>query len=167
MKVVPSLAVCLVVAVAGVAPTMAHDPKTPPPTPPPPVAAATAGTPAAAVESFHAALAAGDRDRALSWLDTQVVIFESGGAEMSRDEYASHHLESDMAFVGATKTEVIDRQAQAAGDAAWVLSRTHTTGQFRDRAVDVDGVETMVLRRVSGEWRIVHIHWSSNARKSP
>ena len=124
------------------------------------------GTPAAAVEAFHSALAAGDRDRALAWLDPKVVIFESGGAEMSREEYASHHLESDMAFVAATKTEVVDRQAQAAGDTAWVLSRTRTTGQFRDRPVDADGVETVVLQRDGGQWRIIHIHWSSYARKS-
>ena len=165
MKLAHCLRSCLFVVAVGGSAAMAHDPKaTPPATPPAPSAAA--GTPAAAVEAFHSALSAGDRERALSWLDPEVVIFESGGAEMSREEYASHHLESDMAFVGATKTEVVDRQAQSAGDTAWVLSRTRTTGQFRDRPIDADGVETMVLQRDGGQWRIVHIHWSSLARKS-
>jgi ketosteroid isomerase-like protein len=118
------------------------------------------------VEGFHAALASGDRAAALDCLDEKVIIFEGGGAEMSREQYASHHLESDMAFVAATQTDVVDRQAGAAGDVAWVLSRTRTTGQFRDQAIDADGVETMLLRRSEGRWRIVHIHWSSQARKA-
>ena len=166
MKLARCLGSCLFVVVVGGSAAMAHDPKATPPATPPAAPAAEAGTPAAAVEGFHASLAAGDRERALSWLDPKVVIFESGGAEMSREEYASHHLESDMAFVGATKSEVVDRQAHSASDTAWVLSRTRTTGQFRDRPIDSDGVETMVLQRDAGQWRIVHIHWSSYARKS-
>jgi ketosteroid isomerase-like protein len=143
-----------------------HDPK--PAAAPTPEAprVAVAGSPAAAVEAFHSALAAGNREEALRWLDPQVVIFESGGAEMSRDEYAGHHLGGDMEFVGAVKTEVLDRQAHSEGDVAWVLTRARTTGQFRERDLDVDGVETMVLRRAGGQWRIVHVHWSSAARKS-
>ena len=166
MKVARCLGTCLFVIATGAAAASAHDPKAAVPAPPPAPPAAAAGTPAAAVEGFHSALAVGDRERALAWLDPKVVIFESGGAEMSREEYASHHLESDMAFVAATKAEVVDRQAQAAGDTAWVLSRTRTTGQFHDRPIDADGVETMVLQRDGGQWRIIHIHWSSYTRKS-
>ena len=84
---------------------------------------------------------------------------------MSREEYAAHHLASDLAFAGAIKSELIDRQIESAGDVAWVLSRTRTMGRFRDRDVDVDGVETMVLRRANGGWHVVHIHWSSRARR--
>ena len=159
------IALCLglITASAG----LAHDPKPQPVAEPPAATVSDAGgAAAAAVESFHAALAAGDRERVLSWLDPRVVIFESGGAEMSRDEYASDHLESDMEFVRAMKTEVLERQAHSAADAAWVLTRTRTTGRFRDRDFDLDGVETMVLRRTGDRWRIIHVHWSSSSRKS-
>ena len=165
MKVVRCFGLWLVVAIAGLAGATAHDPKPATVASPPPATAAASEGPAAAVESFHAALSNADREGVLSWLDPEVIIFESGGAEMSRDEYASHHLESDMAFVGATKTDVLDRQEQSEGELAWVLTRSHTTGTFRDRPVDIDGVETIVLRRREGRWRIVHIHWSSQARK--
>lgn len=159
---------CLLVVVMGSwgPAAMAHPSKPTPPASSSPLPAAEAGTPTATIEAFHSSLSAGDREGAFSWLDPNVMIFESGGAEMSREEYASHHLESDMAFAGATKTEVVDRQARSAGDTAWVLSRTRTTGQFRDRPVDVDGVETMILQRDAGHWRIVHIHWSTHDRKS-
>jgi ketosteroid isomerase-like protein len=128
------------------------------------VQAAAPDTPVAAVENFHGALAAGDRERALAWLDPEVSIFESGGAERSREEYASHHLQSDMAFASSTKTEILNRETRSSGDVAWVLSRSRTTGTFRGRDVDVEGVETMVLRQDQGRWRIVHIHWSSRRR---
>ena len=52
--------------------------------------------PAAVVGAFHQALASGDKQRALDLLDPSVLIFESGGAELSRDEYASHHLGADI-----------------------------------------------------------------------
>lgn len=144
---------------------LAHDPKVHP-TARPELATAAAGSASAAVEAFHAALAAGDREGVLRWMDPGVVIFESGGAETSREEYASHHLDADMQFVRAVKTEVVDRQEHSTDDAAWVLSRTHTTGRFHDRDVDVDGVETMVLHRGTEGWRVVHVHWSSHSRKT-
>ena len=117
--------------------------------------------PVSVVEAFHAALAGGDRDRTLSYLDPDVVIFETGGAERSRDEYASHHLSADIEFEKAIETTVLDRTHHTSGDVAWVLSRTRTTGRFRDRDVDVTGVETVLLRLVENRWTIVHIHWSS------
>ena len=117
--------------------------------------------PAAVVDAFHAAMAGGDRDQALSYLDSSVVIFEAGGSERSRDEYAAHHLPSDIEFAKATKTTVLDRTHHTSGDIAWVLSRTRTTGRFRDREVDLVGVETVLLRLLDHRWTIVHIHWSS------
>lgn len=165
MTILRRFRIAICVGLMGTAATRAHDPKPQPPGQPvkkPAVEAA--GDAAAAVDSFHAALVAGDREGVLRSLDRQVVIFESGGAEMSRDEYALHHLEADMEFVRAVKTEVVDRQAHATAEIAWVLTRTRTRGRFRERDLDIDGTETMVLRRFVQDWRIVHVHWSSSAR---
>jgi ketosteroid isomerase-like protein len=120
---------------------------------------------AAAVVAFHAALAAGDGDRALALLAPETVVFEAGGAELSRAEYAAHHLAADMEFAAAVAREVIDVRVDELGDVAWVASRTRARGTFRARAIDASGVETMVLSRRAGEWRIVHIHWSSRAAR--
>jgi ketosteroid isomerase-like protein len=165
MKILHAVGMTLVTVIGTTALLRAHDPK--PATPATPLARDEApGSAAAAVDAFHAALAAGDREGALARLAPEVVIFEGGGAEMSREEYAGHHLGGDMEFVRAVKTEVTDRQRHTEGDVAWVLTRTHTSGRVRDRDIDVDGVETMVLRRSGEQWRIVHVHWSSHARRS-
>ena len=125
--------------------------------------AAPEQTPEATADAFHRALAAGHREEALALLAPDVVIFESGGAELSREEYAHHHLAADMEFSAAAPTRVLDRQQGSGGDTAWVLSRTETKGSFRGREVHSRGTETMLLRRTAAGWRIVHIHWSSQA----
>lgn len=125
-------------------------------------------TPGQTVALFHEAQASGDKERVLELLDPEVVIFESGGAELSRDQYASHHLDADMAFSAATTQTTVEQKEDHAGDTAWVLTRSETRGTFRDREIDNLGTETVVLRRGEHGWRIVHIHWSSRPRsKSP
>ncbi len=114
---------------------------------------------------YHAALAGGDSTTALELLTPDVVIFEGGGVEASRDEYRSHHLPADIAFAGAVTREVTLQRSGVAGDVAWVLSESRTTGSFRGRAIDSHGTETMILRRTDAGWRIMHIHWSS--RRAP
>jgi ketosteroid isomerase-like protein len=113
------------------------------------------------VHAFHAALAAGDSATALSLLAPDVVIFESGAVEASRDEYRSHHLPADMEFSQSVSREITSERSGSAGDVAWMLTESHSTGTFRERPIDVRGIETMLLRRTADGWRIVHIHWSS------
>lgn len=121
-----------------------------------------AKTPAETVAAFHAALARNDQEGALALLAPEVIVFESGGAEMSRDEYRAQHLGADAEFSKSTTREVVDQKTGEAGEAAWVLTRTRTSGSFRGRSVRAEGVETMLLRRSPEGWRIVHIHWSSS-----
>ena len=118
---------------------------------------------AAVVDAFHASLKAGDTAAALALMAPDVMIFEEGGAERSRDEYASHHLASDAAFAAASEATVARRSGWADGDIAWITSEGRTTGQFNGRAVDRLTTETMVLKRHADGWRIHHIHWSSRA----
>jgi ketosteroid isomerase-like protein len=125
--------------------------------------AAEAGGAATAVDAFHAALKAGDTAAALALMSPDVTIFEEGGAERSRDEYASHHLGSDAAFAAASEATVARRSGWADGDVAWITTEGRTTGQFNGRAVDRLTTETMVLKRHADGWRIHHIHWSSRA----
>ena len=125
--------------------------------------AAEAADAATTVDAFHAALKAGETAAALALMAPEVMIFEEGGAERSREEYASHHLGSDAAFAAVSEATVARRSGWASGDAAWITSEGRTTGQFNGRAVDRLTTETMVLKRHADGWRIHHIHWSSRA----
>jgi hypothetical protein len=107
---------------------------------PSPALGQEAPSPEEVVLAFHEALASGDSATALKLLAEDVVIYESGGVEASREEYRSHHLPADMAFTSSTEREV--------------TVEIHSTG-----------TETMLLDLTSDGWRIRHIHWSS--RRAP
>lgn len=133
----------------------------------PPAAAeslpAEAQAAAAVVDAFHAALRSGDTAGALALLSDDVLIFEDGGVERDKAEYASHHLSADAAFSKAVPSVRTGRRGGATADMAWIASEARSTGRFNGRAVDRTITETMALARVAGQWRIVHIHWSSGA----
>ena len=132
-----------------------------------PSAGQQADAPADVVSAFHQAMEDGDSIAALELLDPEVVIFEGGGVEASRDEYRSHHLPADIAFARATEREVTQSWSEIEGDLAVMMAQTKTTGTFREREINSRGVETMVLVRRDEGWRIVHVHWSSRRSRPP
>jgi len=113
---------------------------------------------------FAAALKSGDREGVLACLAPDVVIFEHGGAEMSREEYAEHHLGGDLEYLRAIDIRVVDRRVLDGGDRVVVLTRSESSGEFRGKPVASAGTETLVLERRGAAWVIVHVHWSSGKR---
>jgi ketosteroid isomerase-like protein len=118
---------------------------------------------AAVVDSFHAALKRGDGKAALALLDDNLVVFESGGAELSKAEYQAKHLDADMEFVKAIDESLTRRSGHVEGDLAWIETQGRTSGSFHGKKVDRATTETMILKREGGAWKIVHIHWSSGS----
>jgi ketosteroid isomerase-like protein len=66
-----------------------------------------------------------------------------------------------MAYAAAVERESTTVAVTVSGDVAWAVSRSRTTGTYRDRAVDSEGAELVVLSRDGDQWRIRAIHWSS------
>jgi ketosteroid isomerase-like protein len=115
----------------------------------------------ATVERFERALADGDRTAALNTLSQDLVVFESGHAERSREEYAASHLDADIAFLKTAKTRLLSRITSAVGDTVAVLSETEIRSERDGKATTRASLETLLLRRTVDGWRITHIHWSS------
>jgi ketosteroid isomerase-like protein len=115
----------------------------------------------AVVDAFHAALRRGDAQGALAFVSDDAIVFEEGRAERSKAEYALRHAEADAAFSKAVSTKLLSRSGHASADLALIASESRTKGRFRGQDVDRIMVESMVLRRRAGAWKIVHIHWSS------
>ena len=115
------------------------------------------------VDAFHAALRGGDTKAALIHLTENALIYEAGGVERGRQEYASHHLAADAAFAQAVPGKITRRAGEEAGNVAWIATEGRTKGTYNGNPIDRITSETMVLRRVAGAWKIVHIHWSSAA----
>jgi hypothetical protein len=117
--------------------------------------------PVAVVERFLQRLAGGDTEGAWSLLDPSVLIYESGGVERSRDDYAAHHLPRDAEFLKSARHHLLSRGGDSSGALAYVASEARLSAGGEAKPAELITTETMVLRRTDDQWRIVHIHWSS------
>ena len=121
---------------------------------------------AATVQSYHDALARGDSAGAMRLLAPDALILESGGLE-TRADYQGHHLPGDIAFAKAVPSQRAEPTVVVAGDVAWVVGTSRTTGTYRERAINSAGAELMVLSRTADGWNIRAIHWSSRSVRTP
>lgn len=126
-----------------------------------PAAAADSADPVATAQAFSAALTARDETTVKTLLAPDVLIYESGGQETSRDEYAGQHMKDDMEFMANAKVQVLDSKHDIGHDRAWVATRSRVTAKYKDKAIDIFSTETLVLKRTPEGWRIVHVQWSS------
>ena len=119
--------------------------------------------PAEVVDAFHAALHTKDTAAALSLLDRGLVVYEFGLVDPTVEAYAFRHLPFDMDVAMATQWKLEARHLGGTGDERWVLSTYHVTGKQTDGTpIDQTTLETAILRRSGGAFRIVHLHWSTN-----
>ena len=128
-------------------------------------AGTTQSNPEEVADSLHQALTQGDAEKVREVLHPEVLIFESGGVEQSLEEYASHHMHSDMDFLAEIDSELLSRQVFEGENVVVISSRSRLTGTFRDKAVDLFSTETLVLGSTEKGWKVRHIHWSSKANK--
>jgi ketosteroid isomerase-like protein len=119
--------------------------------------------PVDAVDAFHAALKRKDTAAALSLLDRGLVVFEFGVVDPTVEAYAFAHLPFDIDVAAVSNWDIQSRRVGGEGDERWVLTTYHVTGKQSDgTAIDQITLETMILRRTAGLFRIVHMHWSTN-----
>jgi len=119
----------------------------------------------ATADTFNDAIARGDSATARALLMPGVLIFESGHAERSADEYSRHHLPSDIEFMAGMKIEQLSRNSGGEQTTGWVATKSRMRGHYKGKAVDLDSTATLVLTLTSAGWRIVHIHWSSSPHR--
>ena len=125
------------------------------------IPAPQAGSPASVADAFGEALKAGDEAALRALFAPGAVIAEGGGAERSFEEYAGHHMSNDMAYAAAVSFDLKDRNILENGDIATVISQSEINGAYRSEPVHRQAMETMVLKRDAGVWKIHHVHWSS------
>ncbi|MGX5173986.1 YybH family protein [Aliikangiella sp. IMCC44653] len=117
--------------------------------------------PAKVVNLFHKALKNKNTKVAISLLDDNVLIYEGGRAERSATEYAHHHMLADMNYLAGLSSETLEHQVRIYADTAISTKRTQSKGRFKGKEIDSITMETMVLRKLDGQWKISHIHWSN------
>lgn len=118
------------------------------------------------VDAFNQAVAAADFDRMKHLLAPAVLILESGGVDRGRDEYLDHHAKSDASFLAGTHVSVLSRTARIHDNLAWVATESEIHASKGNKPLTLLSTETVILDKRSGDWQIIHIHWSSRTKKS-
>jgi len=126
------------------------------PAPPPPNEAEVK----AVLESFYGAMKTGDTAAAMRLIAPDAVFLESGKLE-TRAEYEANHLPADIGFEKQVTGKRGPIQVTFEGNTAWLIATTDYEGTFDGSPVSFVSAQLMVLTRVSGDWRIRTIHWSS------
>jgi hypothetical protein len=111
-------------------------------------------TPSEVVDEFHKAIGRNDSARALSLLTQDYAVYEFGQVDPNLAQYIQN--------APMTTWNLESRRMGGAGDQFWVLSTYRVTGTDKAGAAINDTVlETMIVQRLSGQFRIAHFHWSA------
>lgn len=117
--------------------------------------------PTKVANDFAAALSSGDMEQIKRLVADEAIIFEEGSAEQSFAEYERDHLPQDIRFMRRVERIVKDQQEIHQGSLAIVLTQTDLKGKPASSKIHLAMLETMILKKSSTGWKIVHIHWSS------
>ncbi len=123
--------------------------------------------PVSTVNQFRGAMQDGHVARVLAVLAPDVLIYEAGEQQASRDEYAAHHLKADLAFLAKVYVDTLGQTSRVDGNSAWVMPRSRLVSREADPRPPATVTETVVLRRSAADWQIVHVHWSSSSVGEP
>lgn len=131
-----------------------------------PAAADAPVTPSDTVDAFHKALRQGDGKAALAFMARDVSVFEQGFEETTRDGWGANQLPDANKFAKATERRVLRKESGQDTNSGWVISTTLTSGDFDGRKLELEGTETMLLRRDGDSWKIAHVHWSAHPKEA-
>ena len=116
-----------------------------------------------ALESFYAAMKAGDTAAAMALIAPDALFLEGGRLE-TREQYQKNHLPADIGFEKQVSGKRGPLTITVNGDTAWVIATTDYDGTFEGAPVSFTSAQLAVLTRASGAWLIRSVHWSSLRR---
>lgn len=96
--------------------------------------------------------------------DPPAQVIENGIAE-DWTHYRDGHLAPELKELKDLRFRCESVVAEVSGDLGWATCEVSLQARLGEKAIDSVGRETLVFRRVAGDWKIVHSHSSTRARK--
>ena len=115
---------------------------------------------------YDAALNGRDLDRLATFYHPDATIIEGTGVNNGWADYRDHHLGPELKAFGTLEFAHSNLRVHMLGErAAYATSQYTIKAKLKDRIIDAEGRETLVLIRMpDNSWRIRHSHTSSRPR---
>lgn len=91
---------------------------------------------------------------------------ESGGQNVGLADLIEHHVEPEGKAL-KLELDFTEADINIEGDFAWVIFNTEVRATVfaTNRVIHNKGFETVILRKIEGEWKVLHTHSSSRPVK--
>jgi len=119
------------------------------------------GSALAFAKRFQAALNGGDFDAVAGSFFADAVIFENGVREVSLEDYLERHLKPEMPMLKAASRQVLKQDVVETNNLAIVSTASMLSIKSQGKQHDFYSAETLTLQIRKGDWKVVHVHWSS------
>lgn len=95
------------------------------------------------------------------------VVVESGKLEGDYAEYLSNHIGPELGHISSFEFSNYAVRTRVEGELALATETYHYTLALKDKAEPIvrQGVNTVVLKKLDGRWRIISMHMSSRPAK--
>ena len=121
------------------------------------------------LQAYDRAFVAKDLDKLGSFYHADVTLFEGGGVNNGWVDYRDHHIGPELK--GFENLQFEHRNVAVhlleGGAAAYVTSEYALKARIGVREIDSGGLETLVLVKSGGAWKIRHSHTSARRRPAP
>lgn len=116
---------------------------------------------------YDAALNAKDLDTLATFYHPDATIVEGAGINNGWADYRDHHLGPELKELEGLQFAHSNTKVNMLSDrAAYVTSQYTIKAQMKEREIDAEGRETLVLTKMSdNSWKIRHSHTSSRPRR--
>jgi len=119
------------------------------------------------LQSYDQAFNAKDLDRLAAFYHPDVTIFEGGSVNNGWADYRDNHLGPELKEFQNLQFSLsnIRPYLLADGKSAYVTAEYSLKARLKERDIDAEGLETLVLLKGgNGAWKIRHSHTSSRRR---
>jgi len=117
------------------------------------------------LSGYDAAFVVKDLDKLATFYHPEVTIYEGGGINRGWADYRDHHLGPELDDFEDLQFAHSNTVVRMLGpDAAYAVSEYSLKARMGERQVDTGGLETLVLVKENGAWKIRHSHTSSRRR---
>lgn len=93
-----------------------------------------------------------------------VHIIEGAGVNHGWEEYRDHHLKPELEEFENFSYRFFAIEPQVRGEFAFAAFRYELTADIEQEHIEIEGRGTVVLEKISSQWRIVHEHTSGRRK---